>query len=61
MAFDRDTGQVEWISAPNQPGAYFFGYSYYRREDGSKLIFMACAKGLHALSSETGEDLWWLQ
>ncbi len=61
VAMKRDTGEVEWISAANQPGNYFFGYSFYRRADGSKLIFMACSNGLHALSSETGEDVWWLR
>jgi hypothetical protein len=60
LARRRDSGEVEWSSAPNQPGAYFFGYSYYDRDDGSKLILMACQNGLHAVSGETGEDLWWL-
>jgi hypothetical protein len=56
-----DTGEVDWVSAPNQPGAYFFGYSFYERDDGSKVIFMACQNGLHAMSGETGEDLWRVQ
>ncbi|HID76608.1 MAG TPA: hypothetical protein EYP56_11485 [Planctomycetaceae bacterium] len=60
-AINRDTGQVEWTSEANQPGAYFFGYSYYERGDGSKLILMACQNGLHALSSETGRDVWWVR
>jgi len=61
VAMDRDTGQVEWISKANQPGTYFFGYSYFVREDGSKLLFMACPNGLHAMSSETGEDVWYVK
>ncbi|HUT93807.1 MAG TPA: hypothetical protein VMY37_30370 [Thermoguttaceae bacterium] len=60
-AIRRDTGEVDWISAPNQPGAYFFGYSYYQRDDGSKIILMACQNGLHAMSGETGEDLWCIE
>jgi len=61
VAIRRDTGEVDWTSAPNQPGAYFFGYSWFRHDDGSKLILTACQNGLHALSGETGEDLWWVQ
>lgn len=61
VAMNRDTGQVEWISKANQPGAYFFGYSYFVREDNSKLLLMACPNGLHAMSSETGEDVWWVE
>ena len=61
VAMNCKTGEVEWISAANQPGAYFFGYSYYVREDNSKLIFMACRNGLHALCSETGKDVWWVE
>ena len=61
VALNRDTGNTEWISEANQPGRLFFGYSYYERDDGSKLILMSCANGLHAMSSETGEDVWWVQ
>jgi len=39
----------------------FFGYSYYGRRDESKLLLMARTNGLHALSSETGEDVWWVK
>ena len=60
-AINRDTGEVEWTSAANQPGTLFFGYSYFNRDDGSKLILMACANGLHAISGETGQDLWWVE
>lgn len=59
-ARDRDTGKEVWASAANQPGAYFFGYSYYTCPDRSKLILAAVANGLHAMSSETGTDVWWL-
>jgi len=61
VAMNRDTGEVEWTSAANQPGNYFFGYSYFQRDDGSKIILMACRNGLHATSGETGEDLWCIE
>jgi hypothetical protein len=61
VALSRDTGAVEWISAANQPGSMFFGYSYFDCDDGSKLILMACSNGLHAVSSETGQDVWWVE
>ncbi|NQT16890.1 MAG: hypothetical protein HQ582_29300, partial [Planctomycetes bacterium] len=38
-AIRRDTGEVDWVSEPNQPGNYFFGYSYFKRDDGSKIIY----------------------
>jgi outer membrane protein assembly factor BamB len=60
-AFQRDTAELEWTSADNQPGNYFFGYSSCRLEDGKQLILMACRNGLHAMSGETGEDVWWLR
>ena len=60
-ALHRDSGKVAWISEANQPGAYFFGYSYFVRKDGSKLLLTPCTNGLHALSSETGEDVWWVK
>lgn len=59
VALDRDTAEIIWTSETNQPGAYFFAYSYYQRKDGSKLILMACKNGLHAMSLETGRDVWW--
>ena len=58
VAMNRDTGKVEWISDANQPGTYFFGYSYYQRDDRTKLLLMACQNGLHAMSGETGKDVW---
>jgi len=58
LALHRDTGEVAWTSAANQPGALFFGYSQYLREDGSRLILMAAQNGLHAMSGGTGEDVW---
>lgn len=61
VACHRDTGQVEWISEANQPGSYFFGYSSFRCPDGTQLIFMACQNGLHAMSGETGKDVWWVK
>ncbi|MEW6357811.1 MAG: PQQ-binding-like beta-propeller repeat protein [Planctomycetota bacterium] len=61
VAMNRDTAKVEWISADNQPGAYFFGYSYYMLPDRSKLILTASQNGLHAMSGETGQDVWWVK
>lgn len=61
VAMDRDTGAVVWTSEANQPGTYFFGYSYFVRGDGSKLLLTACRNGLHAVSSETGRDVWWVK
>ena len=61
VAFQRESGQLEWTSADNQPGNYFFGYTSYRLDDGRQLILMACRNGLHAMSGETGEDVWWLK
>jgi len=61
VAFQRDSGQLEWTSADNQPGHYFFGYSTCRLDDGTQLILVACQNGLHAMSGETGEDVWWLK
>lgn len=61
VAFNRDSGKLCWTSEANQPGNYFFGYSWYDRSDGTKLILMACSSGLHALSVDTGEDVWWVQ
>jgi hypothetical protein len=58
VALNRDTGEVAWISAANQPGTYFFGYSYYLRPDGSRLILMAAENGLHALFGDSGQDAW---
>lgn len=60
VAMDRDTAQVVWISPANQPGAYFFGHSYYVRRDRSKLILAPSQNGLHALDEETGKEVWWV-
>jgi hypothetical protein len=61
VALSRDTGEMVWMSAPNQPGSIFFGYSYYCCEDGAKIILAAAANGLHALSGEDGRELWWVE
>ena len=61
VAFQRDSGELEWIRSDNQPGYYFFGYSSYRLDDAAQLILTACRNGLHAMSGETGEDVWWLK
>ncbi len=58
VALNRDTGDFVWLSQPNQPGSYFFGYSYYVRNDGSYLILVSCENGLHAISGEDGKEVW---
>lgn len=58
VAMKRDTGEIAWTSEANQPGNYFFGYSYYLRPDGSRLILMSASNGLHAMSGDTGRDEW---
>jgi hypothetical protein len=58
VAMNRDTGEVVWTSAANQTGMRFFGYSYYLCMDGSRLILAANENGLHAISGETGKDVW---
>ena len=60
VAIERDTGQIAWTSKPNQPGFYFFGYSYWRHPDGTRTILQASPTGLHALSAEDGQELWTL-
>ena len=59
VALRRDDGQVEWTSATNQPGNYFFGHTFFHMDDGTKLILAPCQNGLHAMSSESGQDVWW--
>ncbi|MEX0643076.1 MAG: hypothetical protein WD468_10270 [Pirellulales bacterium] len=59
VAMNRDSAQVDWVSESNQPGNLFFGYSYFVQPDSSKLIFLACINGLHAMSSESGQEVWW--
>ena len=46
LSMHRDTGRILWIGEANQPGMMFFGYSFYKRGDGTKLILMACQNGL---------------
>ena len=58
VALSQSTGNIEWISPRNQPGESFFGYSYYSRENGNKILFMAAHNGLHALDGDTGKELW---
>ena len=41
VALRRDDGRMEWTSQANQPGAYFFGFSYCRAGDGSKILLAA--------------------
>jgi hypothetical protein len=58
VAIHRDTGKMVWTSAANQPGMYFFGYSYYNRPDGSKIVLTPSTNGLHAVNGDTGQDAW---
>ena len=60
VALRRDSGEVDWKSLANQPGNYFFGHTFFERKDGTAIIFTACQNGLHAISGETGEELWWI-
>jgi outer membrane protein assembly factor BamB len=39
----------------------FFGYSCYLRPDGSRLILASFSNWLHALSGETGKEIWWVK
>ncbi|MGD8239571.1 MAG: PQQ-binding-like beta-propeller repeat protein [Armatimonadota bacterium] len=61
VALERDTAEVVWTSPANQPGSYFFGHSYYVLPGGARLIFAASQNGLHALSGESGEEVWWVR
>ena len=33
------SGEVEWKSLANQPGTYFFGHTFFEREDGTAIIY----------------------
>lgn len=55
-----DTGNTAWMSTTNQPGAYFFGYSYYRKEDGKTLLLGSFQNGLHALNASDGTVAWFV-
>lgn len=56
-AIDVQTGERLWESAPNQPGKFFFGFTYYEGKDG--LIIIVCSdNGLHGLDAATGSELW---
>ena len=61
VALSRESGEVIWISPENQPGSYFFGYSFFVLNDGSKLLLQASTNGLHAISAEDGKEVWWLK
>lgn len=58
VAVNARTGNVEWLTECNQPTGYFFGYSYYIRDDAVKILLMAAHNGLHANSAEDGKELW---
>jgi len=61
VAMNADTGDVVWISEANQQGRTFFGYSYYERSNGAKILYVAATDGLVALSVEDGSTLWTLR
>lgn len=56
-----DKDELVWNSPANQPGKMFFGYSSYQLKDKTQLILMACENGLHAMSGETGQEIWWVK
>lgn len=58
VAYHRDSGRLAWISAANQPGDMFFGFSYYTRSDGAKILLVRADDGLHAVSAENGREVW---
>ncbi|MDB5085061.1 MAG: hypothetical protein JWN30_1947, partial [Bacilli bacterium] len=58
VAMYQETGEVAWISEENQPGGMFFGFTFYRKSDGTKLILVSIKNGLHALSLENGQEQW---
>lgn len=60
-AIDLATGETVWLSPDNQPGQSFFGYSYFQKSDGTFLILVEARNGLHAISLETGEEVWWVK
>ncbi len=60
-AIDLETGETEWVSDANQPGHSFFGFSYYIRKNESDLILVEADNGLHAISLDTGQTVWWLE
>ena len=56
----RDSGKLAWVSAKNQPGNGFFGYSYYIRQNGDTLILAESDNGLHAMNLDNGQDVWYV-
>jgi hypothetical protein len=58
---DLESGETVWQSDRNQPGAYFFGYSYYVRESGGRTFLCSSENGLHAFSLESKEDSWYVK
>jgi len=58
VAMRQEDAAIEWISEANQPGGMFFGYAYYRKENGDTTVLASVKNGLHAMSLETGRDEW---
>ena len=56
-AINAKTGNTEWVSEDNQPGANFFGYSYFDTGDG-KILYGAYRNGIHAMSLVDGKEIW---
>ncbi|MHC4815846.1 MAG: PQQ-binding-like beta-propeller repeat protein [Planctomycetota bacterium] len=72
VAMDLASGQIAWVSAPNQPGRQFGGYALFKLDEraarsvgvpdrSGDIILASCANGLHALSARTGTSLWHLK
>ncbi len=57
-AIEVHTGEIEWISSDRHPGKYFFGYSFFRCRDNTKIVFGSFCNGLHAFRLCDGEQVW---
>lgn len=60
-ALHADDGSQAWVSPANQPGSWFFGYSWYRNREGTSLILTESENGLHANSLDDGGEAWWIR
>lgn len=60
-AMFRDDGTEAWTSPANQPGNWFFGYTYYVAGGNSTLVLTESENGLHANSLEDGSEKWWVE
>jgi outer membrane protein assembly factor BamB len=63
MSFDKTTGQMLWISAPEgRPTDTIYANPFVATIDGTRMIFSGGSDGaMHALKVATGEPVWnWL-